>query len=206
MADLRAELGATPSPALPEFSLVLPSGWEEFEPTAAVERELLDRARGRLQAAHRPDLLAQLRAITGKAFGGMRSSDTVRFYAQTQAWGDDLLLPLSITASVRRAPGGGSLSSLVADLIRSKGATALHDDKRFVRWESSSPIEMGTATLQQYSTAYLTPVPGSEHRAALQLTAVVAAPADGTVARTDPFVSQMFLLTDAIVSTLRWNA
>jgi hypothetical protein len=205
VSDLRAELGGSRPTPDPEFSLVLPSGWEEFAPTDAVERDLLDRAKARMQEAHRPDLFAQLRAMTGRAFAGMRSATTVRFYAQTQAWGDELVLPMSITASIRTAPGGGTLDAVVADLIRTKAATALHDDKRFVRWESSSPIAVGTATVEQYTTAYLTPIPGSERRRALQFTAVAAAPGDGSVPRTDPFVVQMFALTDAIVSTLRWH-
>ena len=206
MNDLRAELMRGRADALPEFSIVLPSGWSEFDASPSSERDLVDRAAKRLRSAHRPDLLAQLRALTGRAFAGMRGAQTVRFYIQTEAWDEDLVLPLSITASVRTAPAGGSLDDLVVDLIRTKGGTSLQGDTRFVRWETASEVAVGTATVGQMTTAYVTPIPGSDRRRALQLTAVVVHPRDGTYTRETPIIADMFALSDAIVSTLTWQS
>ncbi|MFB8387755.1 hypothetical protein ACFC3F_11515 [Microbacterium sp. NPDC055910] len=205
MSDLRAELRGEPAPPIPEFAVVVPSGWDEFAPTDAAQTELLDKAIERARQAHRPDLAAQLRAYTGRAFAGMRSAETLRFYIQTDSWSDDVVLPLSITASLRRPPAGSTLDAVVTDLIRTKGAVALYDDKRFVRWQSRSTLGLGAGYVQQLSTAYLTPVPGAQRTVALQFTAVVAAPADDTVDLETPFVRSMFDLTDAIVSTLVWH-
>ncbi|MCZ4067417.1 hypothetical protein O1W71_07020 [Microbacterium sp. H37-C3] len=189
----------------PEFSVVLPDGWEEFTTTQAAQAALMGRASERLSAAHRPELAAQLRAITTRAFSKMRATGTERFYIQTRAWSNDLLLPLSITASVREATAQKTLDAQVADLIRTRGATALRDDRRFVRWESESTLALGTERARQYTTTYLTPIPGTERREALHLVAVAVAPADGSVPRSHPLVAGMFELSDAVVSTLHWS-
>ncbi|MET0976621.1 MAG: hypothetical protein ABWX82_13240 [Leifsonia sp.] len=205
MNDLRAELLRGRADAVPEFSLVLPSGWSEFDATAASEQQLVEQAAARLRAAHRPDMLAQLRALTGRAFSGMRSARTVKFYIQTDAWDDDLVLPLSITASLRTAPDGGTLDTLVADLIRTKGGKPLSGDQRFVRWETQSDIAVGSTTVGQLTTAYVTPVPGTERRQAMQFTAVVVHPTGGDYDRSTPVIADMIQLSDAIVSTLAWR-
>lgn len=199
---LRDEL--TGRRSVPEYAIVLPDGWDEYDASDASERELVALAGRRLREQHRPDLYGQLRALTGRAFAGMRSAQTHRIYLQTRAWADELVLPLSITASVRTAPGGGSLDALVADLIRS-GATSLHGDKRFVRWQTDSTVAVGTATVGQQTTAYLTPFPDRRTHA-LQLTAVAVHPIDDPSESWRPVVERMSELTDAIVSTFRWRA
>ena len=191
--------------ALPGYSLVLPSGWHEFAADATAEEHLTRLATARLREQHRPDLDAQLRALTGRAFAGLRASGTVAVYVQTEEWADGLVLPLSITASVRTAPGGGSLDDLVTELIRTKGATALHGDKRFVRWASDSRVAVGTATVGQHTVAYLTPFPEPGRRRALQFTAVATHPADDAGESWRPLVERMTELSDAVVSTFEWH-
>ena len=57
---LRDELlGATA--AAPAFTLVLPSGWAEYDADERAAEALGELARRRLREAHRPDLLAQVR-------------------------------------------------------------------------------------------------------------------------------------------------
>lgn len=206
MNDLRAELLLGRPVAVPEYSLVLPNGWEELTADAASERDLMDRAARRLREQHRPDLLAQARAMSGRAFAGLRSADAQKIYVQTEAWADDLVLPMSITTTLRTAPTAAGLDDQVATLIRTQGATALHDDKRFVRWVSDSEIAMGTATVGQHTVAYLTPVPGSARMRALQLTAVIVHPTGAEYTRAHPLISGMELLADSIASTLSWHA
>ncbi|TYL54258.1 hypothetical protein [Agromyces mariniharenae] len=201
--NLRDELLGTARP-VPEYSLVLPSGWAEYDATAESERELVRLASTRLRQQHRPDLDAQLRALTGRAFAGLRSANTHRIYLQTEAWADELVLPLSITAAVRTAPGGGTLDGVVAELIRD-GATSLHGDKRFVRWERDTTVAVGTTTVGQRTAAYLTPFPDRRTKA-LQFTAVAVHPVDDPTEAWRPVVERMLELTDAVVSTFAWRA
>ncbi|MGW4929962.1 hypothetical protein ACWEOH_12480 [Agromyces sp. NPDC004153] len=201
--NLRDELLGTARP-VPEYTLVLPSGWAEYDATAESERELLRLASTRLRQQHRPDLDAQLRALTGRAFAGLRSANTHRIYLQTEAWADELVLPLSITAAVRSAPGGGTLDAIVAELIRD-GATSLHGDKRFVRWERDTTVAVGTTTVGQRTAAYLTPFPDRRTKA-LQFTAVAVHPVDDPTEAWRPVVERMLELTDAVVSTFAWRA
>ena len=203
--SLRDELVGAPS-GIPQYSLVLPSGWAEYDTSAEAEQQLLNRATRRLREQHRPDVAAQLLALTGRAFGGLRSAATHRIYLQTEGWSDDLILPLSITASVRTAPGHGSLDGIVADLIRDRGATALGGDKRFVRWQSDGSVDVGGSRVGQHTIAYLTPFPEPGRRRALQFTAVIVHPSDDPTEAWKPLVTRMGELTDAIVSTLRWHA
>lgn len=201
--NLRDELLGTARP-VPEYTLVLPSGWAEYDATAESERELVRLASTRLRQQHRPDLDAQLRALTGRAFAGLRSANTHRIYLQTEAWADELVLPLSITAAVRTAPGGGTLDGVVAELIRD-GATSLHGDKRFVRWERDTTVAVGTTTVGQRTAAYLTPFPDRRTKA-LQFTAVAVHPVDDPTEAWRPVVERMLELTDAVVSTFAWRA
>ncbi|MBM7505721.1 hypothetical protein ACFPER_01295 [Agromyces aurantiacus] len=189
--------------AVPEYALVLPSGWEEHDASVESERALVDLAAARLRDQHRPDLYAQLRALSGRAFAGLRSANTHRLYLQVQGWADELVLPMSITAAVRTAPGGGTLDGVVAELIRG-GATPLHGDKRFVRWERESTMAVGTATVGQRTAAYLTPFPDRRTHA-LQFTAVAVHPADDPDESWRPVVERMLELSDAIVSTFSWR-
>jgi hypothetical protein len=200
--NLRDELLGTARP-VPEYSLVLPSGWAEYDATAESERELVRLASTRLRQQHRPDLDAQLRALTGRAFAGLRSANAHRIYLQTEAWADELVLPLSITAAVRTAPGGGTLDSVVAELIRD-GATSLRGDKRFVRWERDTTVAVGSTTVGQRTAAYLTPFPDRRTKA-LQFTAVAVHPVDDPTEAWRPVVERMLELTDAVVSTFAWR-
>ena len=200
--NLRDELLGTARP-VPEYSLVLPSGWAEYDATAESERELVRLASTRLRQQHRPDLDAQLRALTGRAFAGLRSANAHRIYLQTEAWADELVLPLSITAAVRTAPGGGTLDSVVAELIRD-GATSLRGDKRFVRWERDTTVAVGSTTVGQRTAAYLTPFPHRRTKA-LQFTAVAVHPVDDPTEAWRPVVERMLELTDAVVSTFAWR-
>ena len=200
--NLRDELlGATTT--VPEYALVRPSGWAEYDASDESERTLTRLAADRLRQQHRPDLNAQLRSLTARAFAGMRGANTHRIYLQTEGWADELVLPLSITAAVRTAPGGGSLDGMVTDLVRT-GATSLHGDKRFVRWESASSVAVGTATMGQRTAAYLTPFPDRRTHA-LQFTAVAVHPLDDPRESWRPTVERMLLLTDAVVSTFAWR-
>ncbi|MWB98201.1 hypothetical protein [Agromyces seonyuensis] len=199
--SLRDELsgGATPTPP---YALMLPSGWREFAASADAERELTGLVANRLRGEHRPDLLARYRAMSGRAFAGMRGAGVERVYLQTEAWGDGLVAPMSITVAVRVGPEGGSLDGIVADLVR-RGATALRGDQRFIRHVQDAETALGGQTVRQRTISYLTPFPDRRTHA-LQFTTVLLLPEpddDGA----KPLERGFEELSDAIVSTFAWR-
>lgn len=200
MTDLRAELGAPPDP---EFDLELPPGWTRSVPDDATLRSMLAAARQRLMTAHRPDLYAEVRTMLEASFDEMRKHGVVAFFSATEAGEDTLFVPASLNASIRTAEPGETLDDLVRGLIHEHGATPLLGDKRTLRVEHEQTVRPGTDTIVSHSVVYLTPMPGSRRRRALQLVAGFArapqTPSD------DPSVERMRALFDACASTVRWR-
>lgn len=197
--DLRAALGAPPEP---DFELELPPGWARHRPDRAEQEAMTASVRARAMQAHRPDLLAQAQAMLRESFESMRRGDVRAFFTPTEPGDDTLWMPASILASVRRAQPDVTLDDVVRHAIREYGATALDDDRRIVRFERDRLESMGDESMRVLTVVYLTPMPGTHRRAALQLTATLARPLD--VEADDPLVDGMRVLFDACASTLRW--
>ncbi|MCH1884135.1 hypothetical protein [Agrococcus sp. ARC_14] len=197
-ASLREELGA---PADPEFELELPEGWARHDVAAETEQRMLQAAKRRLMEAHRPDLYAQLKAQLEESFAAMRKLEAVAHFGPEPGAPDWAFLPASLIATIRTPQPDVSLQQEMAQRIR-EGATALHDDKRFIRYERETDRMIGTDAAKQRTVVYLTPIPGSKQARALQLTLVITRgaefPAD------DPALVTMLRLFDACVATLRW--
>lgn len=197
--SLREALGA---PVDPEFELVLPEGWVRRDVSPETERAMLDAARARLMQAHRPDLYGQLRAQLQESFEAMRRIGAIAHFGPEEGAPDSAFLPASLIASIRTPQPGATLAEEMAQRIR-EGATDLHGDRRFVRFEREAATTIGTERATQTTVVYLTPVPGSRGARALQLTAVITRgaefPAD------DPALVLMQRLFDGCVATLRWD-
>jgi|SRR5690554_6144636 len=201
MASLGAELrGET----LPEFDLTLPAGWVRKEPSDDVRNEMLAGAKKRLMQAHRPDLYGQTNALINKLFAEMRRVETVAFFAPGPGAPDEAYLPATLTASIRRGPNGQSLDDTIAGLIRREGAVALGDDKRFLRWQSESVEKMDGTRVATTTVVYLTPIPDTGRKRALQFTLVITHNPDE--AGDDDFVAALAALFDAHLSTFSWSA
>jgi len=201
MASLAAELrGET----LPEFTMVLPAGWVRNEPTDRVRDEMLAAAKKRLMQAHRPDLYGQTNALVKKLFSEMRRVETVAFFAPGENAPDGARLPATLTASVRRGQNGESLDNTIAGLIRREGATALADDKRFLRWQQDSVENLEGTRVATTTVVYLTPVPDTGRKRALQFTLVITHNPDES--GDDEFVKGLGDLFDAHLSTFAWSA
>lgn len=201
---LRAELGGE---TMPEFTLSLPVGWVRRTPDEATHDELVAAARARLMRLHRPDLFGQLSALTDRLFRDLRRTGAVAFFLPGEGAPDAAFLPASLTASVRRGPDGRSLDDTMAQLIRAEGATPLGGDRRFLRWLRSErrPVDAGDATAVDTTTVvYLTPVPRTGRRRALQFTLVIShdAAADGDA----EYVAALVALFDAHLATFAWAA
>lgn len=198
--SLRAAMGL---PEKPDFVLALPTGWVRRSVDETSRDDLQASVRGRLLQAHRPDLYARLRPLLEEAFTAMAAADVVAMF--TPATGDDdaLALPASMVASTRTATGE-NLDPLVGALIREGGATPLLGDKRFLRFERETRRSIDGEEYLATEIGYLTPIPASRRRQALQLTVTIARPT-GTPAD-DEVVVLMKTLFDLSVSSLRWEA
>ncbi|MEJ3404459.1 hypothetical protein WDJ51_06920 [Rathayibacter sp. YIM 133350] len=187
--------------AVPGFGIVLPAGWEEFRPDAQAEAALVARAGARLKPAHRPDLYGQLRAQLHRAMEDLRRRDGIALYLQTDA-PEGLVMPMSITATRVRAQPGMSLDSQVVSLIRDHGAHPLGGDSSMLRWEKDDVQTIGADRAATHTLAYLTPVPGSARREAVQFTTVIAHPID--ISPEDDVVRSLTAVSDTIISTFQW--
>lgn len=197
---LREELNAAPDP---EFEMELPPGWARRQPDDETLAGMLGDLKRRLMQAQRPDVYAQLKAALEQSFEEMRRNGVVAFFSAADPDPATLWLPASINASVRRAEPGKSLDDLARGMIREFGATPLLGDPRTLRFERAETRRDGSDTLIVRTLVYLTPIPGSRRRRALQLVAGFAStpetPDDA------PELERMRALFDACVSTLRWR-
>lgn len=197
--DLRASLGAAPDP---EFTMELPPGWTRRAPDRSTQAMMTAGLRSRMMQAHRPELFAQATSMLKDSFEIMRRGDVVAFFSATEPGDDTLWLPASILASVRRAQPDVTLDEVVRHAILEYDAVALDDAKRIVRFERDALETVQDEQVRVLTVVYLTPIPGTHRRRALQLTASIARPVD--MEADDPAIDAQRLLFDGCVSTLRW--
>lgn len=200
--SLRDELLGAAAQAVPGYRLLLPPGWDEYRPTESTEADFLKRADAPFRAQNRPDLSAQFRSMLKQAFASMRRTEVLAFYLKLPE-NDELPLPLSLTVSKRTAPDGGILDPQVAELIREHEAQPLNDDRSMLRWEKGNTHVFGGQRIATRTVSYLTPVPGTARRQALQFAVVVPHPfgmdPEGTP------LEQYIFIGDVIMSTFAWE-
>jgi hypothetical protein len=197
-ASLREQLGGA---ADPDFEVKLPPGWERRTPDESDRLQIESALKKKTMEAHRPDVYAKLSGMLKEAYELMRQQRAIAFYTPVDTT-PGATVPGSMTASIARPPSGQSLDDLVRHAISEYGATPLFGDKRFVRFERDKTVEIDGGSVIQTTIIYLTPVPGSGRRRALQLTATFARPIDASA---DDEKVKMFAATfDVIASTLRW--
>lgn len=196
--SLREQLGGS---ADPDFEVKLPAGWERRTPDEADRVRMEAGMKQRLMEAHLPDVYAKLRGMLAESYEAMQKNGVIAYYAATQTT-DTIGLPGTMVASIRKPPAGGTLDDLVRHAIREYGATPLFGDKRFVRFERERTTRIDDGAIVQDSITYLTPVPGSGRRRALEFHATFARPVDSSG---DEEQVKLYKSTfDLIVSTLRW--
>lgn len=200
-SDLVDELGGKRDP---EFEMDVPPGWTRHQPDDATLQRMTKEMRRRLMGTHRPDLYADMKLLLERSFEDMRRDGVFAFFSATNDDSRTLFLPASINASIRRAGPGESLDELVRRLISTQGAEPLLGDQRTIRFESERTVRTGTDTVVNHTVIYLTPIPGSKRRRALQLTAGFARPVE--MPSDDAWLERMRELFDACVASVRWRA
>lgn len=199
-SSLRELLGATKDP---EFELKLLPGWERHTP-GNTDRERMEAAlKKRLTEVKRPDLHGFFRAQVDQAHDLMKQQGVVAYFAATGETDSKAIVPASILATVRRSPDGGTLDALVTDAVREYGAEPLFGDRRFMRFERETTKTVEGGQIVMTTIVYLTPIPGSNRRRALQLTASLARPPE--MAADDEKMQAWKATLDLCVSTLRWK-
>lgn len=189
---------------MPDFEMTLPPGWTRKPVDDATLDDMLARLRDRLMKQHQPQAYAQLRGLVKESFASMKKDGAFAFFSATEEDDSTLWIPASIIASERRGEAGQSLDDLARMLIREYDATPLREDKRTMRFERERTVRLGNETVISQSIVYLTPIPGTGRRRALQLVAGFGrTPGESA---DDPYLLEMKRLFDTCVSTLRWRA
>lgn len=189
---------------MPDFEMTLPPGWTRKPVDDATLEGMLATLRERLMKQHQPQAYAELRGLVKQSFTSMKKEGAFAFFSATEEDDSTLWIPASIIASERRAEAGRSLDDLARMLIREHGATPLREDKRTMRFEQERTVRLGNETVISQSIVYLTPIPGTGRRRALQLSAGFGRSLGESA--DDPYILQMKRLFDTCVSTLRWRA
>lgn len=197
--SLRDELAIPP---LPTFDLALPRGWQRRTADKTTENQMIQSLRRRLMEQHSPHLFPEARDLLERSFKAVRENGVIAFFCPTDPDPRTVAIPASINASIRSAEPGRNLDEVVLQMIRS-GAKPLFGDPRTMRLEREKVVTVGEEAVVNHSVVYITPVPGSSRRKALQLVAGFARMPDVSVDA--PSVQGMRALFDACVSTLTWK-
>lgn len=200
LVSLREQLGAAPEP---DFELTVPQGWQRVATDEGGEQMLERRLRERMMAAGRPDLMAGLRRLLKESFEQMRESGAVATFMPLDPDGRGYVeAPTSISAVLRTGTPEEPLDRYVQQAIRQFRAEPLFGDLRTLRFETELEQEVDGTTIVASSTHYITPMPGTRRRRALELVATYGRPPG--VARSSDTAQAMHGLFDICASTLRW--
>lgn len=184
--------------------MMLPPGWVLYDTSERTERALLEQAKVRLREAGRPDTYALLSEHVKRALVGARKQGAFMMIMageEAPAWAT---VPISILGSIVKGTPAISLDAMVADAVERRGARALHNSRQFLRWVDERSVELSGESAGAYTVVYLTPIPGSRRKQALQLTATLVHPTD-TDPTSDTAMKSWLELLDAHVATLSWT-
>lgn len=198
--NLRQEMGVDKDP---EFDLELPPGWARHAVSDEQRDATIRDLRTRLKSAGMLGRSAEIESAFQSAFDEMRGSGVFAYFSASDPGENTLAIPASISASIRTGEPGRTLDDVVRDLVRAYGATPLWGDPRTISCERERNQSVGGETLVAHSRIYLTPVPGSKRRRALQLVANFARPVD--VDSDAERIREVRGMFDACVASLRWQ-
>ncbi len=202
--SLRGLLGAQPDP---EFELSLPKGWERHEASAesqALIEKRLSRQLMRVGSVDSMQAFGVLRNMLRQSMDEMRKQNVIGYFAPS---GADLStpfpVPASIIATIRSAPSAEGMDGYIKRLIVDEGAVPLGKNRALLRIERENVRGVGEEQVVFSSTLYITPVPGTRRRRALELLAGYGRPTD--VPRNDEQIQFVHAFFDLMVASLRWK-
>lgn len=112
-------------------------------------------------------------------------------------------VPASIIARFHSAPSAEGMDGYVKRLIVDEGAVPLGHNRVLLRVERERVQGEGDARMVMSSTLYVTPVPGTGRRRALELLAGYGRPTD--IPRDDDQIQLVHAMLDLTVGSLRWK-
>ncbi|WP_309102963.1 hypothetical protein [Microbacterium sp.] len=203
MSSLREQLTGTSGTVIPPYRMLLPPGWEAYDLSETTERELIQRASARLQAAQNPalapvlagrvrEVLDQLRARKGFAYAFAGDA------APSWAIGAATLIGLKRISSPE-----ATLDQLVERAIRHHDAVPIGEGEKIVRWTERRQVSVDGEDVASFLINYLIPIPGTKRTEAVQWTATVSHEAD--MPADHPNLLVWLALFDTHVSTFTWT-
>lgn len=165
---------------------------------------MLKAMRRKLMTAHRPDLMAALDGELKRSFQAMRDERVIAHFSPSDDVEGTAWIPASIVARHRHASPGTPLDDVARGMITEQGAEPFRGDMRVLRSVTESVKSEGESRAYLVNIRYFTPIPTMGKRVALELTGSFLRPDD--VPLDSPYGSQITMLLDACVSTLRWRA
>lgn len=201
--DLRNELGAPAFPDVPAFRMAIPEGWEAHSLSPETEQKLISGASSRLMQLHRPDLAAEMRAIAQQSFRQLRAEKGFMVIAPGPSTPEPLFIPTALHGVVRGQAPGFTLDQVVKTAARKHGARPLDANSRIAAWRQSGTISVLESPVMTTTAVYLIPIPGTQRKRALQLTAAISHPEERDA--DDQLLETWFDVLDAHVATFTWE-
>lgn len=183
---------------------MLPPGWTAHDVSKKTEEQLLGQARQRLMPSQRVDLLGSLQAQVAAALSAARDNGAFLMVMPGPETNENLFAPASMLAMVREGTADYSLDDVVTNIVQERGGIALDENQRILRWTEKRTAQTLDGEMGAFMVFYLTPVPGSQRRKALQLALTIAHPTS-VEPDTDEMLRSWVTLMDAHVSTFRWS-
>jgi hypothetical protein len=203
VSDLRAELKGRVAPAVPQYRMLLPPGWQPYDLSADTERQLVGAATARLSQGGRGDLASGLAVQVADALRSLRGQDSFAFALAGENAPTWVLGAASLVGLVRKASPEFPLDAVVEDAVRNRGGVAIGEGHRIVRWTERRPVTMDGVAAVSFLINYLIPIPGTRRTQAVQWTATVAHAAD--MAEDEPVLLAWVALFDHHVATFTWS-
>lgn len=199
--SLRAELIGT-NGALPAFALLLPDGWTSGTGDLGEMHDAVEASLVALPATSRAAVRSSLRILLEDAAERATRAEIIRVFTQSDVSADSYV-PMSIVASWLRSPGSRSIQDLGAQLIRTRNAGLLDPDGTILRWTEDGKVPVDDGTVEVHGINYMLAVPGHPAVGLVLRTSILRG-ADGVAVDDEPMAA-MTMLSDSIVSTVRWR-
>lgn len=202
--SLRAELIGSEDNDLPEFAILLPHGWRYERGSADHFYEELLEVAEHLPPQASPTLKASIRQMVQQARSvpASRRTDLAGVIRQVDV-PERQFVPMSLTLNWFRPPSGATVQSFGRNLIETRGAEPMEGTAGILRWPEVTSMESGDERGDFGGPAYLVPIAGNQ-RLALMIRTVIPLPQNPDEDE-QRMREALILLSDSIVSTLRWK-